>query len=116
SSSALRSPWIADRSRKGTRISVVSAATAISVSALVDEVADVDAGAFELERLVDGLDDPDDVETDLRAGTRRLARADRRAEVADLEEERLGRGNVAPDRVARWGGAPGPRRWRPVRR
>src|ERR1043166_9083327 len=93
SSSSFRAPCIAPRSRKGTRISTVSA-IAISVSRLADELADVDARAVGLERLVHGLDDAHDVEPDLRAGARRLARPDCRAEVAELDEERLGRRNV----------------------
>src|ERR1051325_1540211 len=105
SSSSFRAPCIAPRSRKGTRISTVSA-IAISVSRLADELADVDARAAGLERLVHGLDDAHDVEPDLRARARRLARPDCGAEVAELDEERLRGRHVRRDDVAGAGAEP----------
>src|SRR4029078_9554649 len=61
---------------------------------------DAYTGAVGLERGVDGLDDPDDVQADLGARARLLARANRRAEVAQLEEERLGGRHVRGDNVS----------------
>src|SRR5437762_2540928 len=89
-------------SRRATPSSRRAAVTAAMIvrSGDAGRRAQADAGAVCLERGVDALDHPDDVEAEHARGPRRVTGDDRMAEVAELEQQRLGSVDARRDDVA----------------